>query len=237
MTRAASIGAGVAAVVAVAAPAQAAAPNVDQLVAFRDGSAKQSRVTASRTSARVGGKRCAIGPRTPLAALLRSKPGAVKLRDYGACSRKAADAGGLYVSKIGADRARGTNGWVYKVGNKVATAGAADPTGPFGRGRLKKGARVTWFYCRMSAKTGSCQRTLGIRTEALGSGMLKVTVRSYDDSGHSKPAAGATAIAGDAGAKTDASGVATLTLPPGTVRVHAESSGAVRSFGEAVSVR
>ncbi|MEA2459016.1 MAG: hypothetical protein QOC95_1988 [Thermoleophilaceae bacterium] len=237
MSRIVRIGAGVAAVVAVAAPAQAAAPKVDQLVAFRDGSAKQSRVAASSTTARVGGRTCAVGQSTPLAALLRSKPGAITLRDYGVCSRRAADAGGLYVAKIGPDRARGTNGWVYKVGNKVATAGAADPTGPFGRGRLKSGARVTWFYCRMSSKTGSCQRTLGIKTEALGGGMLKVTVRSYDDRGRSKPAVGATAVAGDAVAKTDASGVATLTLPPGTARVHAESSGAVRSFEEAVSVR
>jgi hypothetical protein len=215
----------------------AAAPKVGQLVAFRDGSAKQSSVIAAAATARVGGKRCAVGAATPLAALIRSKPGAIKLKDYGSCSTRAVDAGGLYVAAIGADRARGIDGWVYKVGTSVATAGAGDPSGPFGRGRLKGGARVTWFYCHMNASTQSCQRTLGATAQVPGGGSLHVTVRAYDDRGRSKPASGATVHAGSATAQADATGVATFTLPAGRVLVHAESKGAVRSFEEAVDVR
>jgi hypothetical protein len=216
----------------------AAAPKVEQLVAFRDGSAKQSVVTAAAATARLGGaKRCAVGAGTPLAVLIRSKPGTVRLKDYGSCSSRAVDAGGLYVAAIGPDRARGIDGWVYKVGTKVATAGAGDPSGPFGRGRLKGGARVTWFYCHMNARTQSCQRTLGATAQASGGGALRVAVRAYDDRGGSKPAAGATVHAGSATAVADANGVATFTLPAGRVLVHAESKGAVRSFEEAVDVR
>jgi hypothetical protein len=235
--RAARFCAVVAAALAVAAPAHAA-PRVEQLVAFRDGSAKQSRVVAAAATASVGGKRCAVGAATPLAALIRSKPGPIGLKDFGACSKRAADAGGLYVASIRADRARGVDGWVYKVGTKAATAGSGDPSGPFGNGRLKLGARVTWFYCHMNQHTQSCQRTLAAAPSATGGGGLTVTVRAYDDRGHAQPAAGATVHAGSATATTDAKGVAAFSsLPPGQVLVHAEANGAVRSFEEAVTVR
>lgn len=220
-----------------AAIAAAAPPKVNQLVAFKNGTANQSRVAAAKATARLGTKRCAVGAGTPLAALIHSKPGAIKLHDYGSCSKRAADAAGLYVSAIRKDRASGLNGWVYKVGTKVAPAGAGDPSGPFGRGRLKQNARVTWFYCRMSAATGGCQRTLGVATKALGGGALRVTVRAFDDRGRARAAAGATVHAGAATAKADSKGVATFTLPAKRVRVHAESKGAVRSFEEAVDVK
>jgi hypothetical protein len=141
------------------------------------------------------------------------------------------------VRSIAGHRAKGVNGWVYKVGNKLATAGAGDPSGPFGRGRLRAGTRVTWFYCRMKRGTGSCQRTLALKAEPLGGGSVRVTVRSCDDRGRSKPAAGVLAQSGDGGERTDSNGVATLALPPGPARVHAEAPGMVRSFEEAVDVR
>jgi hypothetical protein len=188
-------------------------------------------------TAHLGSKRCAVGAGTPLAALIHSKPGAIKLHDYGSCSKRPADAAGLYVAAIRADRARGPDGWVYKVGTKVAPAGAGDPSGPFGRGRLKPNARITWFYCHTKVATQSCQRTLGISAKALGGGVLRVTVRGYDDRGHARATAGATVHAGAATAKTDSKGVATLTLPAKRVRVHAESKGSVRSFEEAVDVK
>jgi hypothetical protein len=130
------------------------------------------------------------------------------------------------------------NGWVYKVGNKAGTTGAGDPSGPFGSGRLKRGARVTWFYCRM--KASGCQRTLAITPKALGGGQVRVTVRAYDDQGKARPAAGASVFAGKtaaAAATADSHGVATLTASPGPATVHAELKGAVRSFGEAIDVR
>ena len=74
--------------------------------------------------------------------------------------RGRATAAGLLVTGIGPDRNRGQRGWVYKVGRRAATAGAGDLGGPFGRGRLRAGQRVTWFYC---VRAGDCQRTLEVR--------------------------------------------------------------------------
>jgi hypothetical protein len=216
--------------------AHAAAPRVEQLIVFRNGDADHSpAVRAARTTASVGGKRCTIGAGTALAALLRSKPGGLELTDYGSCSRKPADAALLYVKRIRRDVARGVHGWVYKVGNKVATAGAGDPTGAFGSGRLKPGQRITWFYCHM--KANGCQRTLAIKPEALGGGQLRVTVRAYDDRGKARPGAGAVVHAGDVRGTADAKGVAKLVVPPGDATVYAELKGAVRSFLERVEVR
>src|SRR5689334_3412974 len=94
-----------AAAVAVAAlapgsEAAARAPKVEQLVVFRDGSAKQKNVTAAKATARVGHKRCAVSPGTTLAALLHSGVGPLKLKDFGACSARPADAAGIYVRAI-----------------------------------------------------------------------------------------------------------------------------------------
>jgi hypothetical protein len=211
---------------AALAPAASAA-TVDQLVVFRDGSAVQKQVSTRAATVRVGRRRCAVGAATPLAALVRSRIGALRLKDYGSCSKRAADAAGLYVRKIRRDAARGTDGWVYKVGDKVAPAGAADPTGPFGRGRLRSSARVTWFYCRM--KAAGCQRTLGVKKAADANGVT-VTVRSYDDRGRGKPAAGATVRYGAGSATADADGVAHL--PAGATGVWADAPGMVRSFTE-----
>jgi hypothetical protein len=172
-----------------------------------------------------------------LSALIRSGVGPLTLKDYGRCSRRAADAGGLYVVTIGGARARGRNGWVYKVGTRVGTAGAADPTGPFGRGRLREGQRVMWFYCRMSARTGSCQRTLGFTWDAQGGGTVRVTVRAYDDRGRSKRQAGATVHAAGPNATTGSDGTATLQLPPGPNEMWVSAPGLVRSFVEGFNVR
>jgi hypothetical protein len=218
-----------------ATPAAAAAPKVSQLVAFKNGDATQRQVSTAKTTARVGSKQCAVGAATPLAALLRSKLPGLQLHDYGSCSRRAVDAGGLYVRRIRKDAAKGVHGWVYKVGNKVGTTGAGDPSGPFGSGRLKPGARVTWFYCHM--KASGCQRTLAIKTKALGGGQVRVTVRAYDDQARGRPAAGATVFLGAVTAKTDSQGVATLTASPGRAAVRAEANGMVRSFREQVDVK
>src|SRR5215212_11192198 len=80
-------------------------------------------------SVRVGGHRCAVGKATPLSVLAGTRL-ALRLRDYGSCGRSPADAGSLYVRKVGRDRARGSRGWVYKLGHRAGTTGAADPSGP-----------------------------------------------------------------------------------------------------------
>ena len=233
----ATAAAALAAAAVAPAEATAASPTIGQLVAFRDGSAKQREVVAHAATARVGDRRCAVGAGTPLAALIRSNVGPLRIRDYGECSQRTVDAAGLYVAKIRGDRARGRNGWVYKVGNKVATAGAADPSGPFGRGRLREGQRVTWFYCRMRVRTSSCQRTLGLTADATGGGTVRVTVRGYDDRGRGRPRGGATVHAGVATATTASDGTVTMTLPRGRASLWASAPGAVRSFREAIDVR
>ena len=219
--------------VGVGPSAAAAPPQVRPLVVYRDGDAVTKTVSTRATKVGVGGRRCTAGDGTALAALVRSKPGRLRLHDFGSCSRRAADGAGLFVESIGDDANRGQNGWVYKVGRRAASAGAADPGGPFGRGRLRSGQRVTWFYCRM--RDGGCQRTLELKLTTQP-GTLSATVRGYDDQGDGVAVAGAEVSAGGASAQTDASGVARLGLPAGSYRAVATKAGLVRSFAERAEV-
>ncbi|HEU0018862.1 MAG TPA: hypothetical protein VFQ14_01095 [Thermoleophilaceae bacterium] len=220
---------------ATTAAAAKGAPLIDQLVVFRSGAVVGKRVRAERTTATVGRRSCGIAAATALAALLRSKPGAIGFHDYGDCSRRPANSTSLFVKSIRGERNRAQDGWVYKVGRKLATAGAADPAGPFGDGRLRPGDDVVWFYCRQLS-TGSCQRSLELTTEFVD-GRVAVTVRGYDDSGDGIDVAGATVHAGGRTATTDASGRATLTLKRGRHDVYASKKGAIRSFGKRVTIK
>lgn len=215
----------------------ARAPRLSELVAFPDGSARQATVSDAQASVRVGAKRCTVPAGTALAALSRSGAGALRLRDFGLCSARAADAGGLFVAAIGHDRNSGQSGWVYKVGARLASAGSADPAGPFGSGPLRPAQHVTWFYCRMRVRTHSCQPTLGLTARALGGGAVRVTVRSYDDRGHTRAGARATVHSGTATATADRHGSVTLHLVAGRAAIYATAGGAVRSFGVGVQVR
>ena len=210
----------------------AAAPTVRQMVVFRDGRALARRVSTAATTVRVAGRRCATGNATALAALVRSHAGRLRLRDFGACSSRPADAGGLLVTGIGGDRNRGQRGWVYKIGRRAATAGAGDPAGPFGRGRLRSRQRVTWFYCLRAA---DCQRTLEVRVQPTAGGVV-ATVSGYDDSGDGVPIEGARVSAGGVTGLTAADGRVQLALPSGRHRIVARKDGLVRSFTELVEV-
>jgi hypothetical protein len=214
--------------------AEAAAPKVRQMVVFRDGSAQTQTVSTRPSTVRVAGRRCTTGQATALAALVRSRPGELRLRDFGSCSLRGRDGGGLFVNAIRDDVNRGQNGWVYKVGRRAATAGAADPSGPFGRGRLRTGQRVSWFYCRL--RNGGCQRTLGlsVRTEP---GTLVASVRGYDDEGRGVAVEGASGAASGSSALTDAAGDARLALATGRHIVVARKEGSIRSFAERVELR
>jgi len=210
----------------------AAAPKVQQLVVFRDGRGVTKRVTTAATTVRVAGRRCATGNGTALAALARSHVGRLRLRDFGACSSRPAAAGGLFIRGIGGDRNSGQRGWVYKVGRRAATAGAGDPGGPFGRGRLRSRQRVTWFYCLRAA---DCQRTLEVRATPMAGGVV-ATVRGYDDNGEGVPVEAARVSAGGVTGLTAADGRVQLALPPGPHRLVARKDGLVRSFTELVEV-
>jgi hypothetical protein len=221
-----------AALAAAVPPASAAPPKVKQLVVFRSGDAVQSTTGTRAAHVNVRGRRCAVGSGTALAALARSRAGRIRLRDFGACSSDPRDASGLIVTGIRADRNRGQRGWVYKVGRRAATAGAGDMGGPFGRGRLRAGQRVTWFYC---VRATDCQRTLQLRVTKVEGGIL-ATVRGYDDAGEGIPIEGASVTAAGVTGLTSADGRVQMALPPGTHRVVARKDGLVRSFTERVEV-
>jgi hypothetical protein len=212
----------------------AKAPVVDQLVVFPSGKVVHGRVSTRAATVKVHGKRCRVGGGTALPALLRSHPGRVRLRDFGSCSRKAADGSGLFVSGIGRFRNKGRDGWVYKVGRRSATAGAADPAGPFGSGRIRSAKRVTWFYCRL--KANGCQRSLALGAKPEPGG-IAVTVTGHDDEGRGAAEPQAAVVLGGREELTGAGGVAHLSLSAGSYRIYATKPGRVRSFTERVVVK
>ena len=215
----------------IAAPAEA---KVRQLVVFKDGTAFAKRVSTKATHVTVHGDRCAVAGRTALAALVRSDPGTLKLRDFGACSDRARDGAGLFVRQIRDDRNKGQDGWVYKVGRKAATTGAADPSGPFGTGRrLRSGQHMTWFFCRLTGT--SCQRTLALKTK-VEPGAVTVKVTGYDDAGDGVVIPGAKVTSGAESGTTGADGRVRLALPAGKRRLRAEKAGLIRSFTEKVTI-
>jgi hypothetical protein len=237
-------GMAVAAAGAVAEPTPAGAakkgePVIRQMVVFSSGETVSKRVRATRTTVDVKGRQCALGAATALAALVRSRPGKLTLRDYGSCSQRPADAAGLFVRSIRGEANRGLDGWVYKVGRKLGTAGAADPAGPFGNGRLRTGDRVVWFYCVF--ESGSCQRSLELSLTLEG-GVLSASVLGYDDGGEGVPVAGARVSARRVGGggqafRTGADGKASSpALKPGDYLVRATKRGAIRSFDTRVTV-
>lgn len=222
-----------AALAAVVGGADARAAAVTQLVVFRDGDGVAKRAATGATTVRVGRRECAVAAATPLAALVRSRVGALGLKDYGSCSARPRDATSLFVRSIRGERNRGQNGWVYKVGRRAGSAGAADPSGPFGAGRLRSDARVTWFYCLM--QTGGCQRTLEASATA-EAGAVVARVTGYDDRGAGVAIAGATVHVGGTEALTGLDGSVRVATAAGRQRVWAENAGMVRSFTETVSV-
>lgn len=215
---------------AAAVPASAA-PLIDQLVVFRDGTSASETVKTRKTKVRAGGRRCRVPGSTPLAGLVRSDVRRVRVRDFsGSC-----DPSSLFVQSIAGEANRGQRGWVYKVGNRQATIAASDPSGPFGAGALKRRVRVTWFYCVFAA--GGCQRTLGLRLKDQGGGNVAARVTAYDDEGRGSPVAGADVLGAGTSATTDSRGRVTLMLGAGRHRLRAEKRGHVRSFNERITLR
>lgn len=219
----------------LAAPAGASAAQVSVMVVGKDRVLREpADVTLRARTVKVGSRRCAVGAASPLSVLAGTRL-ALRLKDYGSCGRSGRDAGSLYVTQVASDRARGAQGWVYKVGNRAGTAGAADPSV-----RLRDGQRVLWFWC-LQSRGGQCQRTLEARPErttVAPGAPLRVRVRGYDDAGRGVLVAGARVRLGAALAVTGADGVATVIAPAaGSARVVAENDGMVRSFPRRVVVR
>ena len=221
---------------ALALPASAqAAPRAHVMVVGKAKVLQAPRSVALKArTVQVGGHRCAVPARSPLSALLGTGL-RLGVRDYASCSRRAADASGLYVARIGRDKARGRDGWVYKVGHITASSGAADPYGT----RLHGGASLLWFWCR-TGSSGGCQRTLEVKpasTHVAPGAPLRVAVRGYDDQGRGLAVGGATVSLGRSRATTAADGTATITAPAaGRARLLAERPGLVRSFAKEIVI-
>ena len=187
-----------------AVPALAAAPSVDTMVVARSGATFGPRVVRAAT-AHIN--RCTVPAGTPLAALgWLHRAGGPAFFARGDCSA-------LYVFQVGRDRAAGRAGWVYKVGHRLGTTAAGDPSGPFGNGRLRSGQHVVWFWC---VAAGRCQRTLELvrapgRVRA--GARVRVRVRACDDNGRGAPARGVTVTLGGSRATTGADGSAVLRAP------------------------
>jgi hypothetical protein len=214
----------------LAAPQAAPAASVTTMVAGKERalrSAKPVKLVDTRR-VKVGSRRCTVSGRTPLGVLAATSL-TVRVRDYGSCGRRPADAGSLFVTRIAGERNRGQDGWVYKVGRKVSSAGAGDRSGR----RLRAGDRLLWFFCR-TTRAGGCQRTLEAtpdRTAAAPGETVRVTVRGYDDQGRGVPVPGATVTLGTAAATTDAAGAAQVTVPSaGRLALGATRTGMVAAF-------
>jgi hypothetical protein len=218
------------------APAGAEAAAVDVMVVGKERVLRApAEVRLKTRTVKVAGRRCRVGAATPLSVLVATRL-KLGLRDYGRCGRRPRDAAGLYVTRVRDEREKGRGGWVYKVGRRAPSTGAADLSGK----RLRDGQRVTWFWCEQDA-SGSCQRTLEARPErtTVAPGEpLRVTVRGYDDHGRGAPVEGATVRLGSATAVSDAAGVATLTVPAegGRHALQATRDGLVRAFPVEVTI-
>lgn len=221
------------------APAQAAAPIVEASIATRDGSLiGPVAVRARAATVKVGGRRCAVAAGTPLAALVALKAkapqvGALGLRDYATCGRRPSSSSRLFVTKIGRDASLGADGWIYDIDTRRGATGAADPIGPFAKGRLRAGQQVSWRWCRISEDPeGDCGDALVITETTVsdvltsaGGPQLDVTVKRQmgggaDGAGALSPGPAGLAVelrspaaAVLASATTDANGRAALDLP------------------------
>ena len=219
---------------ALAAPQAAQAASVTTMVAGKRAvlrGAEPVKLVDTRR-VKVGSRRCTVAGATPLGVLAATSL-TLRVRDYGSCGRRPADAASLFVTRIGRERNRGQDGWVYKVGRKVSSAGAGDRSGR----RLRGGDRLLWFYCR-AQRSGGCQRTLEAtpdRETAAPGDVIRVQVRGYDDQGRGVAVGGATVRVGTATATTDAGGTAELTVPAsGRLAVTAARAGMVPAFPEVI---
>jgi hypothetical protein len=230
-----TVGAG-AARVPETTPAAAAAPRVEVMVAGRTRVLRPAtRVVARATTVRVGARRCAVAAGTPLAALAALRAPSFSLRDFGACSRRSPAASeGLFVQRIGGERNRGADGWVYKAGRRAPGLGA----GALGA-RLRAGTRLLWFWCRQGR--GGCQRSLEVTASparVAPGAPLAFTVRGYDDRGRGVAVAGALVRFAGARLRTGPDGTVAAVAPgtAGRRRVSAQAPGLVPSFPQEVVV-
>ena len=149
-------------------PAPAGAASVQLMVVGKTRVLREAApVRLKARSVRVGGRRCAVGRATPLSVLagtrLKLRPARLRRVRRGRLARCR-----LAVRARGrrASAARGARGWVYKVGRRAGTTGAADPSGPFGRGRAAARRAGAVVLVRRRRAATACQRTFEVRRPA-----------------------------------------------------------------------
>ena len=158
-------------------------------------------------------RRCQVAAGTPLAAF-KSTGLVFHMKDFGHCSMKTTDSAGLFVDRINSTSNSGTSGWSFKVNNRAGTAGAADPSGPFGAGPMASGDKVLWFWCVFDANW-ACQRTLEVVVQPTSTPResLSISVRAYDDFGSWIPAKFTKVTLGSLSATTGIAGTVTIAAP------------------------
>ena len=213
-----------AAVALIAPPAAAQTPRVDAMVVDPSGraAAGPARVALRAVTVRSGSRRCRLraGLALNVLSLMRVPFGA------------RGDCDALYVFQVRGHRETGRSGWVYKVGRRLPSRSASDPTGV-----LRSGQRLVWFWCRQA---GNCQRTLAMAApRSVRRGVrFRVTVRGYDDFGRGRRIRGAVVRYDGQAARTNRSGVAVLRpRRPGRLRLVVTRRGMIRSFSSVVTVR
>ncbi|MEI7888767.1 MAG: hypothetical protein WCI34_00535 [Actinomycetes bacterium] len=202
--------------VPLAGSASATGPKVSTVIANRSGIVFGPKTTEAHTFiTQVGSskRRCQIAQGTPLAAL-KGTGVVFHLKDFGRCSMSTSASAGLFLDKLLNTTNTGTSGWTFKVNNRAGTAGAADPSGPFGTGPLATGDKVIWFWCVFDANW-ACQRNLALvapSTAAAGSS-ISVEVRAYNDEGTWIPGVGARVSIGTTNVVSGPSGTVTIQVP------------------------
>ncbi|CAB4862792.1 MAG: hypothetical protein F2799_01365 [Actinobacteria bacterium] len=227
--------------VPLAGSASATGPKVSTVIANRSGIVFGPKTTEAHSFiTQVGSakRRCQVAQGTPLAAL-KGTGVVFHLKDFGRCSMNTSASAGLFLDKLVNTTNTGTSGWTFKVNNRAGTAGAADPSGPFGSGPLTTGDKVIWFWCVFDANW-ACQRNLVLvapTTAATGSS-ISVSVRAYDDAGTWVPAVGARVSLGTAKVVTGQSGTVAIQAPstPGSYLLKAvDATGSSRGGQRAPS--
>ena len=136
--------------------------------------------------------------------------------------------GDYLVSSIDGETPTGNNFWTLFVNGRASSTGACETP-------LHPGDHVLWFDCQADANFNCTNNPLAVTVPAVVQRGHRITahVTQIDGAGHSTPIAGARV----AGATTDTSGVAHLTLhSAGTTTLQARRSGATPSDPVSVCV-
>jgi hypothetical protein len=135
------------------------------------------------------------------------------------------DCCGFFVNSIAGVSGDATHFWAFKVGHTLSSIGAASVP-------ATAGLHVLYYYTTFNPTTGATEPTLGLdgaKTVSRG-GTVTFNVRSWNDAGASKAAAGALVSIGGIAVRSDSTGHLTVQFSrAGTFPVRATLAGTIRS--------